>query len=119
MADLSRLPGPNADLWDWQLDGACRRPDPDLFFHPEGERGPSRRQPRRRGQGGLRRLPGAGRSAARTRWPSASRTASGAACPRTTARRSTPHGTPAAAWPPSADPRARRDSPRRPRSPRT
>ena len=42
MADLTRLPGPNADLWDWQLDSACRGTDPALFFHPEGERGPSR-----------------------------------------------------------------------------
>lgn len=42
MADISRLPGPNADLWDWQLQSACRAFDPDLFFHPEGERGPSR-----------------------------------------------------------------------------
>lgn len=43
MAEISRLPGPNADLWDWQLRGACRGADPELFFHPEGERGPSRR----------------------------------------------------------------------------
>jgi len=42
MADLSRLPGPLADLWDWQLVGACRGQDADLFFHPEGERGPAR-----------------------------------------------------------------------------
>ncbi|MDP1878986.1 MAG: WhiB family transcriptional regulator [Actinomycetota bacterium] len=42
MADVSRLPGPNADLWDWQMDGACRGEDPSLFFHPEGERGPAR-----------------------------------------------------------------------------
>ena len=42
MADISRLPGPVADIWDWQLLGSCRRQDPDLFFHPEGERGPSR-----------------------------------------------------------------------------
>ena len=42
MADISRLPGPNADLWDWQLQSACRAVDPDLFFHPEGERGPAR-----------------------------------------------------------------------------
>ncbi|HSK28010.1 MAG TPA: WhiB family transcriptional regulator [Jiangellales bacterium] len=40
MADLSRLPGPVADIWEWQLQGACRSADPDLFFHPEGERGP-------------------------------------------------------------------------------
>ena len=39
MADVSRLPGPNADFWDWQLQGACRGEDPRLFFHPEGERG--------------------------------------------------------------------------------
>jgi WhiB family redox-sensing transcriptional regulator len=42
MADLTRLPGPNADLWDWQLHSACRHVDPDLFFHPDGERGPAR-----------------------------------------------------------------------------
>jgi WhiB family transcriptional regulator, redox-sensing transcriptional regulator len=43
MAEISRLPGPIADLWDWQMDGACRRTNPDVFFHPEGERGPARR----------------------------------------------------------------------------
>jgi WhiB family redox-sensing transcriptional regulator len=42
MADVTRLPGPNADLWDWQLKGACRGEDPEIFFHPEGERGPAR-----------------------------------------------------------------------------
>ena len=42
MADISRLPGPNADLWDWQLRAACRSNDPESFFHPEGERGSSR-----------------------------------------------------------------------------
>lgn len=44
MAEISRLPGPVADLWEWQFDGACRRADPDIFFHPEGERGPTRRR---------------------------------------------------------------------------
>jgi len=43
MAELSRLPGPVADLWDWQLEGSCRRVNPEVFFHPEGERGPARR----------------------------------------------------------------------------
>lgn len=42
MADISRLPGPIADIWDWQFEGACRGADPTIFFHPEGERGPSR-----------------------------------------------------------------------------
>lgn len=43
MAEISRLPGPIADLWEWQMEGACRETDTNLFFHPEGERGPSRR----------------------------------------------------------------------------
>ena len=44
MAEISRLPGPVMDLWEWQFDGACRDADQDLFFHPEGERGPARRK---------------------------------------------------------------------------
>jgi WhiB family redox-sensing transcriptional regulator len=43
MAEVSRLPGPNSDRWDWQLEGACRALPPEMFFHPEGERGPRRR----------------------------------------------------------------------------
>ena len=42
MADIRRLPSPHADAWDWQLLGACRGTDGDLFFHPENERGPAR-----------------------------------------------------------------------------
>jgi WhiB family transcriptional regulator, redox-sensing transcriptional regulator len=42
MSTISRLPGPVADLWEWQFDGSCRRQNPDVF-HPDGERGPSRR----------------------------------------------------------------------------
>lgn len=42
MADVSRLPGPNADFWDWQMESACRGEDPSVFFHPEGERGEAR-----------------------------------------------------------------------------
>ncbi len=45
MADVSRLPGPNADFWDWQMRAACRGMDSEQFFHPEGERG-SRRERR-------------------------------------------------------------------------
>lgn len=42
MANLRRLPGPNADLWDWQLDAACRGLDSEVFFHPDRERGEAR-----------------------------------------------------------------------------
>ncbi len=42
MTEITRLPGPVADRWDWQLDGACRRVGPETFFHPEGERGSAR-----------------------------------------------------------------------------
>lgn len=34
---------PIADLWEWQHEGLCRVASPDMFFHPDGERGPSRR----------------------------------------------------------------------------
>lgn len=44
MAELSRLPGPVFDRWEWQLDGACRGADSSAFFHPEGERGAARRR---------------------------------------------------------------------------
>jgi WhiB family redox-sensing transcriptional regulator len=30
------------EAWEWQLDGACRGGDSELFFHPYGEREPSR-----------------------------------------------------------------------------
>ena len=43
MANISRLPMPLQDLYEWQYDGACRRADPSLFFSPEDERGPRRR----------------------------------------------------------------------------
>lgn len=39
MTDISRLPLPLVAAWDWQLCGACRGSDPELFFHPENERG--------------------------------------------------------------------------------
>ena len=42
MTDISRLPAPQLEVWEWQLQGACRAYDPALFFHPEGERGPRR-----------------------------------------------------------------------------
>lgn len=44
MAEISRLPGPRADQWEWQFEGTCRTSSPDVFFHPEGERGAARRR---------------------------------------------------------------------------
>lgn len=44
MADVSRLPGPNADFWDWQMHAACRGMESEKFFHPDGERGSRRDQ---------------------------------------------------------------------------
>ncbi len=43
-----QLPGPNADIWNWQLQGACRGVDSSVFFHPDGERGRARAQRERR-----------------------------------------------------------------------
>ena len=42
MTDISRLPAPVSQTWEWQMDGSCRSAEPTLFFHPEGERGPRR-----------------------------------------------------------------------------
>ena len=39
MESIAKLPAPTQDQWEWQYEGACREADPDLFFHPEGERG--------------------------------------------------------------------------------
>jgi WhiB family transcriptional regulator, redox-sensing transcriptional regulator len=35
---------PTLENWEWQYSGACRQADPNLFFHPEGERGFARRR---------------------------------------------------------------------------
>jgi WhiB family redox-sensing transcriptional regulator len=42
MANVRRLPGPIADVWEWQMEGLCRGRDSAQFFHPDGERGSSR-----------------------------------------------------------------------------
>lgn len=42
MSNVRRLPGPLADVWDWQMDGLCRGRDSAQFFHPDGERGSAR-----------------------------------------------------------------------------
>jgi WhiB family redox-sensing transcriptional regulator len=42
MTDIRHLPGPGVAFWEWQLDGACRGLDTEMFFHPDNERGPRR-----------------------------------------------------------------------------
>lgn len=42
MSDLTRLPGPVAEHWDWQRQAACTGLGTDAFFHPDGERGQRR-----------------------------------------------------------------------------
>ncbi|HLS39178.1 MAG TPA: WhiB family transcriptional regulator [Ornithinicoccus sp.] len=44
MTDTARQPGPVAELWEWQYQGLCRTVSPEVFFHPEGERGSARRR---------------------------------------------------------------------------
>lgn len=43
MAEVMQLLRPAVDVWDWQGRGACRTVNPEVFFHPEGERGSKRR----------------------------------------------------------------------------
>ena len=57
MSDLSRLPGPVSDRWEWQLQGLCRSASPSQFFHPDGERGPRRIERDRRAQAICARCP--------------------------------------------------------------
>ncbi len=43
MSEISRLPLPLFSNYEWQFLGACVEEDSQLFFHPDGERGPARR----------------------------------------------------------------------------
>lgn len=43
MTHRDTAPGPVADLWEWQFDGACRETGSESFYHPDGERGATRR----------------------------------------------------------------------------
>ncbi|WP_337062787.1 WhiB family transcriptional regulator [Kineococcus sp. G2] len=42
MTQTTRNLRPTVDAWEWQLRGSCRDADPELFFHPELERGAAR-----------------------------------------------------------------------------
>ncbi len=43
MNEISRAPRPVASDWEWQFEGACRALPTEMFFYPDGERGPRRR----------------------------------------------------------------------------
>ena len=43
MTEISRLPKPVASVWEWQQSGSCRDLPTEMLFHPDGERGPRRR----------------------------------------------------------------------------
>ncbi len=57
MADTRRLPTPVSEVWDWQMQGACRGMDSGYFFHPENERGPARAQREAKAKQVCRRCP--------------------------------------------------------------
>jgi WhiB family redox-sensing transcriptional regulator len=57
VAAVRRLPGPSADVWDWQLQGACREMDSAVFFHPDRERGPARERRDQRAKAVCRTCP--------------------------------------------------------------
>jgi WhiB family transcriptional regulator, redox-sensing transcriptional regulator len=44
MAEVRRLPVLREGDWDWQVKANCRGTDTSNFYHPENERGPSRRR---------------------------------------------------------------------------
>ncbi|MEI7561166.1 MAG: WhiB family transcriptional regulator [Actinomycetes bacterium] len=43
MSERSELLRPIASAWEWQVESACRDLPSETFFHPDGERGPSRK----------------------------------------------------------------------------
>jgi WhiB family redox-sensing transcriptional regulator len=57
MPQPEQLPGPNADIWNWQLRGLCRGVDSSMFFHPDGERGRARMQREQRAKEMCRQCP--------------------------------------------------------------
>ena len=57
MPHCEQLPGRNADVWDWQLRGACRGVDSAVFFPPDGERGRARAKRERQAKEWCRNCP--------------------------------------------------------------
>ncbi len=44
MAEVRQLPLSRQGAWEWAMQAACRGTDTAVFYHPENERGPSRRR---------------------------------------------------------------------------
>lgn len=57
MADIAKLPAPVTSNWDWQVYAACRGLAPSVFFHPDNERGRSKRQREARAKAICNRCP--------------------------------------------------------------
>lgn len=64
MTDVSRLPAPINEAYEWQLLGACRGADSSLFFLDEGERGPRKERRERSAKAICRTCPVVERCAA-------------------------------------------------------
>ena len=43
MSENSKALRPIASAWEWQFSAACKDLPSETFFHPDGERGPSRK----------------------------------------------------------------------------
>jgi len=43
MIETAKQPRPLLSDWEWQEEAACRDLPTEMFFHPDGERGPRRR----------------------------------------------------------------------------
>ena len=41
---IKRLPKPTTKNYEWQESAACRTVNPELFFHPDQERGPEKEE---------------------------------------------------------------------------
>src|SRR3954447_15704349 len=57
MSDLSRLPGPMTEQWEWQQLAACSGLGTERVFHPDGERGQRRDSRERAAQAVCRTCP--------------------------------------------------------------
>lgn len=57
MGDAPSGPSPVSEEWDWQFEGLCRTVSPELFFHPEGERGSARQRRDERAKNLCRQCP--------------------------------------------------------------